>query len=84
MSERIVMVPRALAPAGLPDFWLFDGGTERAAGMFTYYDETGEFAESIPIDDPATLRDLDQVRRDLTTAGRPLADWLAERRCPRG
>ena len=80
-GDETLMVARDHAPAGVPDFWLFDADTPTAAAMAMYYDSEGRFEDFRRVHDLRRLHVLEEVRRSLLQVATPLNVWLASREC---
>lgn len=64
-------------PAPVDDFWLIDGGTEHAVGVWMRYDSDGVQLGRELVDDPDVLAEMARVAAAVTGAAEPLNVWLA-------
>lgn len=80
VGEAVGLADRGVHPelADLgPDFWLFDGATERAFGVLLHFDDSGNLLAIEEVADAAGVTELERQARAAVTYSLSLADYLA-------
>lgn len=80
VGEEVGLADRGVYPelADLgPDFWLFDGDTERASGVLLHFDDSGNLLDIDEVTDTAEVAELQRQARIAVTYSIRLADYLA-------
>lgn len=73
-GEQILLTE---SPAPVDDFWLIDGGTEYAVGVWMRYDPDGVQLGRELVDDPDVLAEMAAIATEMTRTAEPLNVWLA-------
>lgn len=65
-------------PGAMDDFWLIDGGTPDAVGVWMKYDDDGHLLAREPVRSQSTLAALASAQEVMWSRGIPLNVWLAD------
>lgn len=77
-GEQIHITGRIDRVHSVPDFWLFDAGTEHAHVVLMHYDNDGSLLEREPVHDPGQVRALGELAELLLSESVPLNEFLAD------
>lgn len=78
IGEEVRVIARDVAPENrLPDFWLFDAGTDHTHAVWMRYGNDGRLVARLLITDPDVLHVLPQVVSGMREIAVPLNEFLA-------
>jgi len=78
VGEQIRITGRVDRVHTVPDFWLFDAGTDRAHVVLMHYDNDGSVLEREPVTDPGQVEALTRFSELLISESVPLNEFLAD------